>query len=397
MPKRIPPLTYQQIKSAKPRQKLYTLQDGYGLSLYIYPSGNKVWRLSFTRADKKRDSISLGRFPQYGLRKARQWRTQIHHQLANGTLNRGNLPEQAVSYTLFSATQHWYNHWKKNVTERYATQVYSALSRYILPTLGNKNLADIVPLDIVNCLRQVEKIGKFSLLHRIKTWLKQVFDFAIGEGRLANNVLTQISAKLFYNAEVTHFPALSPTQLPDLIAFLETSPLTPSTRLACYWQLITLTRPTETSRASFHELDFDKQLWVIPKERMKKRKAHEVPMSSAMHWVLRQIKLHHQGQTDYLFEGRKKQNPLDKESVRMALKRSSLPTTAHGLRALGRTYLSESGLWREEIIEAALAHALANKTISAYQRTSFLNERREMMEWWGNIILALVNKINLVK
>ena len=58
---------------------------------------------------------------------------------------------------------------------------------------------------------------------------------------------------------------------------------------------------------------------------------------------------------------------------------------AHGLRALGSTTLNEKG-FDADVIEAALAHSDKDEVRSAYNRTDYLDRRREMMAWWSKHI-----------
>lgn len=71
MAKIITPLTANQVKNAKPKDKLYKLSDGGGLALWVYPTGGRSWKLSFVQ-DGKQQTISLGRYPDFSLAEARE-------------------------------------------------------------------------------------------------------------------------------------------------------------------------------------------------------------------------------------------------------------------------------------------------------------------------------------
>ncbi len=81
----------------------------------------------------------------------------------------------------------------------------------------------------------------------------------------------------------------------------------------------------------------------------------------------------------YLFEGVK--GPLGRETVRMALKRMDIDSTAHGLRSLARTSLSQSGKFCREALESCLAHAVGSRVERAYNRYDYLEERREILAY----------------
>ena len=58
--------------------------------------------------------------------------------------------------------------------------------------------------------------------------------------------------------------------------------------------------------------------------------------------------------------------------------------TGHGFRSLFSTIANESGLWRSEVIEHALAHIEKDDVRAAYNRAEYLEERRRLMQWWAD-------------
>jgi integrase len=60
--------------------------------------------------------------------------------------------------------------------------------------------------------------------------------------------------------------------------------------------------------------------------------------------------------------------------------------TGHGFRSTASTLLNESGVWRPDVIEAALAHQDKNKVRRTYNRGLYWNERVEMAQWWSDYL-----------
>jgi hypothetical protein len=52
------------------------------------------------------------------------------------------------------------------------------------------------------------------------------------------------------------------------------------------------------------------------------------------------------------------------------------------MRSIASTVLNEKG-FQPDVIEAALAHIDTNEFRRAYNRSQYLDQRREMMAWWG--------------
>ena len=71
----------------------------------------------------------------------------------------------------------------------------------------------------------------------------------------------------------------------------------------------------------------------------------------------------------------------------MALKRMGFENklVAHGLRSLASTILNEEG-FNPDVIEAALAHTGKNEVRNAYNRATYLERRKPMMQWWSEHI-----------
>jgi integrase len=59
--------------------------------------------------------------------------------------------------------------------------------------------------------------------------------------------------------------------------------------------------------------------------------------------------------------------------------------TAHGFRTSFKTWAAETGV-RDEVSEAALAHTDPNKVRAAYRRTTYLEERRDLMQRWADFL-----------
>lgn len=61
---------------------------------------------------------------------------------------------------------------------------------------------------------------------------------------------------------------------------------------------------------------------------------------------------------------------------------------AHGMRSIARTAAEESGKFRTDVLEAALAHSKKDEIIAAYNRVEYLTERVALMQWWSDYVIA---------
>lgn len=155
------------------------------------------------------------------------------------------------------------------------------------------------------------------------------------------------------------------------------------------WQLLTITRPAEAAEARWDEIDFDANEWKIPAARMKMNRDHTVPLSDEAISILEVMKSLSGGR-EFIFPSRiKPTQPMNSQTVNAALKRAGLGgvLVSHGLRSIASTALNEQG-FPPDVIEAALAHVDKNEVRRAYNRSDYLEQRRPMMQWWADFVMA---------
>lgn len=148
-----------------------------------------------------------------------------------------------------------------------------------------------------------------------------------------------------------------------------------------------MTRPSEAGGARWDEIDRKQGLWVIPPERMKKRKEHSIPLTQQALALLDAIEPI-SGRSEFVFPS--DINPrqcTNSSTANVALKRMGFKgrLTAHGMRALASTTLNDQG-FDADVIEAALAHVDKNQVRGAYNRAQYLQRRQVMMAWWSERI-----------
>lgn len=78
---------------------------------------------------------------------------------------------------------------------------------------------------------------------------------------------------------------------------------------------------------------------------------------------------------------------MNSQTANAALKRIGFggKLAAHGLRSIASTYLNEEGL-ESDVIESCLAHIDKNEVRRAYNRSTYLERRKIIMEYWGEFV-----------
>ncbi|MBD0788437.1 tyrosine-type recombinase/integrase [Vibrio sp. Y2-5] len=393
MPKRTLPLSAAEVKEAKPKEKEYYLVDGNGLKLRIKPNGTKSWLFNYYKPfSNKRTNLGLGVYPNLSLANARieaaksrelltqqidpkDYRDELHAEKA---LN--------IKQTLEKVAESWFEVKKHKVSSDYAIDIWRSLELHIFPYLGKTPIAKITAPIVIEVVKVLENQGKLDTVKRLTQRLNEIMVFAVNTGLIYANPISDIKSA-FKKATKTHNPSLKPNQLPELIDNLSNSNARIVTQLLVLWQLHTMTRPNEAAAAKWNEINFNNKIWTIPKERMKNRKTHEVPLTQQTLGILNQIKPY-TGHREYIFPATHNfRQSINSQAANSLLKRIGFKnrTTAHGLRSLASTTLNEKG-FSPDLIEKALAHTDKNSVRNAYNHADYISRRRKMMLWWSNYI-----------
>jgi len=220
-------------------------------------------------------------------------------------------------------------------------------------------------------------------------------DFTLHDGDgLFLLVKTSGVGMAFEKPKKQNMPTQRPEELPKLMRSLVMSSLSVPTRCIVEWQLLTRLCPSEASGARWAEIDLDARLWTIPAERMKAKCEHIVPLSPQaldILEVLKPITAHR----EHIFPSRNDpKQPMNSQTANAALKRMGYggKLVAHGLRSIASTAMNEAGL-NADVIEAALAHSDKNEIRKAYNRSTYLEQRKGLMSWWGIFVSKSTNRV----
>ncbi|WP_434153397.1 integrase domain-containing protein [Klebsiella variicola] len=387
------PLTNNEILKAKPREKDFTLHDGDGLFLLVKTSGKKLWRFRYQRpGSSSRTNLSLGSYPALTLAAARQIRDQHLTTLAQG-MDPQQQQEQASEQrqieldSIFSTVAaNWFQIKSRSVTEDYAKDIWRSLDKDVFPTIGSIPVQEIKARTIVEALEPIKARGALETVRRLVQRVNEIMIYAVNTGLIDANPASGVGMA-FEKPKKQNMPTLRPEELPKLMRSLVMSNLSVSTRCLIEWQLLTLVRPSEASGARWVEIDLNAKLWTIPAERMKAKREHIVPLSTKaldILDVMKPISAHRQ----YIFPSRNDpKKPMNSQTANAALKRIGYggKLVSHGLRSIASTALNEAGM-NPDVIEAALAHSDKNEVRKAYNRTTYLMQRIELMNWWADFV-----------
>lgn len=387
------PLTNNEILKAKPREKDFTLHDGDGLFLLVKTSGKKLWRFRYQRPNStSRTNLSLGAYPALTLAAARLIRDQ-HLSLLAQDIDPQQQQEivseqrQIKLDSVFSTVAaNWFQLKSKSVTPDYAKDIWRSLDKDVFPAIGEIPVQEIKARTIIEALEPIKARGALETVRRLVQRINEIMIYAVNTGLLDANPASGVGMA-FERPKKQNMLTLRPEELPKLMRSIGMSNLSVPTRCLIELQLLTLVRPSEASGARWAEIDIDAKLWKIPAERMKAKREHIVPLSPQALEIL-EIMTPVSAHREYVFPSRNDpKQPMNSQTANAAIKRIGYGgrLVAHGLRSIASTAMNEEG-FNPDVIEAALAHSDKNEVRRAYNRSTYLEARRELMDWWGSAI-----------
>jgi len=390
------PLTDTAIRNAKPAGKQTKLYDEKGLFLLVTPKGGKWWRFKY-RFDGKEKQLSLGTYPDTGLKAARNDRDEARKLLAQG-IDPGehrkatkHLRAEATANSFEVVAREWFSRYSPGWALSHSNKIIRRLERDLFPLLGNRPIADIAAPELLGVLRRIESRGVLETAHRAKQNCGQIFRYAIATGRAERDPSSDLRGALAPWKPQHYATITNPKDIGQLLRAIDGYSGSNVTRAAMQLAPLVFVRPGELRQAEWEEFNLEQATWNLPAEKMKARQPHIVPLSTQAVVILREIhKLTGAGR--YVFPGsRSRKKPMSDNTINAALRgigyeRGSF--TTHGFRSMASTLLHEQG-WPSDVIERQLAHAERNSVKAAYNRAEHLPERRKMMQAWANHLYTL--------
>ncbi|EIZ1472120.1 tyrosine-type recombinase/integrase [Salmonella enterica] len=394
-------LTDLAIRRSKPKDKPYTLNDGNGLSLLIEPNGSKGWRLRY-RFSGKAKLMSLGTYPNVALADARTARDEAKKLIAGGIdpaevrKAKKREIESRFGNTFEGIAREWYEKRFDRWSPSYAEEMIETFEKDVFPYIGSRPIAEIKPMELLAVLSVLNDRGATEKLRKVRQRCGEVFRYAVITGRAEYNPAPDL-VSAFAPHKKEHYAFLKTDELPEFFRILNTYTGSLIVKLAMKLLILTGVRPGELRQAEWCEIDFDNRVWEVPKERMKMRRPHCVPLSEQSLNILEQLKPV-TGHYQYIFPGRiHHSKPMSEMAMNVLIRRIGYAgrVTGHGFRHTMSTILHEQG-YNTAWIETQLAHVDKNSIRGTYNHAQYLDGRREMLQWYADYMDALEHGENVV-
>jgi integrase len=386
------------LRNLKPANRPYKVSDFDGLYVYVTATGTCSWRYDY-RLDGKRFTITFGKYPDVSLVVARERLREARSSLAAGKSpvqerkKEKILKRKSNEDTFLAMGDAWFKSKSaiRSKAWRDANDLY--LRRDLNPRIGSFPINEITGQLILAAIKEVAETSGVKTAERVRQTAGQVFEYAIRQLRGTTNparILTQwteIPPK-------EHRRPLSPKEIPNFLTAIGRYPGLPTTKIAVWLLLLTFVRKNEITQATWEEFDLKGAMWTIPKERMKMKRPHIVPLSRQALDLLIVLKPLSLG-SNYLFPSNKGiDSPMNGTTINVMFKKMGYggSFTPHGVRSTASTILNEKGFGRDPI-ERQLAHTERDEIRAAYNHADYLPERKQMMQAWADYLDELV-KVN---
>ena len=223
---------------------------------------------------------------------------------------------------------------------------------------------------------------------KAKRRLSAIFKLAFAERHRTDNPIDQASAALpnrrGEQQRVQRQAALPYDQVADALSVVAATNAWLGTKLTFRFLVLTTARSGEVRGATWAEIDPDAALWTIPPTRMKASDEHRVPLSDAALEVLSEA----EGIADesgLLFPS-PRGKPMSDVTLSKLLRENHVPAVPLGFRSSFRDWAAQQTTFPRAVMEAALAHRVADEVQAAYFRSDLLEKRRALMQQWADYV-----------
>jgi integrase len=376
--------------------------DGDGLWLQVRDADHRSWLFRYTVGRKARQ-MGLGPLPDVSLAEARERAAQARHIIRDGgdpieqrreqrsirATKAGGATFRAASEKYIAAHE---SAWRSPV---HRAQWRNTLESEAFPKIGD---LPVNAIDTAAVTRVLEPIWhqKTETASRLRARIEAVLDYAAtmrwrsGEnparwrGHLSNIFESRRRlARAFHSEAVSQHHAALPWQ--EIASFLgDLRQQSGVAARALEFTILTACRTGETFGARWAEMDMDAAVWVIPAQRTKAGRTQRIPLTEAALASVSVVEALREGPESLVFPGAVAGKQLSATAMRKVLARMNRgELTVHGFRSTFRDWAAEATNHPREVAEAALAHALRDRTEAAYQRGDLMEKRRRLMDDWA--------------
>jgi integrase len=390
-------LTVFDVRNAKPKPKPYRMYDSGGLYLQVQPGGGRHWRFKYYWPAGKERLMSLGSYPEMSLADARRRRDEARLKLHDNIDPVAHKTAAAASSSadhansLEAVSREWISQVHQfEVVPEHSQRNLRRLELHVFPSLGKRPIRDIEPQEIATCLRRLLSAGKHATVEKVRPLLSQIFRFAIASKRATRDAARDAAALLpkYDRKEEKHFAAAtSPDEVRRVLTLIDGYRGFPPTIAGIKLATMLFPRPGKLASMKWADLNLAAQTWDYDPGKLMPPMLVPLPRQATL--ILNEMWALRRAESPYVFPGhRNPKRPMTTAAMSNAMLELGLrdDQKVHGFRATARTILVERLGISEPVVEMQLGHAVKDGNGRAYNRTTWLEQRREMLQMWADFL-----------
>lgn len=357
-----------------------------GFGLRVSYAGTKSW-VVLTRVNGKQVRFTIGRYPAISLKDARDIARQKLLDAQRGIDPRAEkrAKRDAEKYTVaFLGAEFIRRSIKPN--NRTWKETERIFRKEIYPTVGHLPVTEVTKRDINDILNRIVEGGHGTMSNRVHSVLSRFFNWCHEEDYVPFPPTFGVKKKAREHERDRY---LDDDELGRVWAAAEKIgwPFGPVIKLL----ILTGQRRQEVAGMKWAEIDLDRRLWTIPRDRAKSDRANEVPLSRMALDVLASLP-----SIDGLVFSTTGSTPVSgfqNAKERIDIESGVFNWKIHDLRRTVATNLARNGV-SQQIVGRVLNHSAGkNQGVTAiYNRYDYEAEKREALDGWGEKVRSLADR-----
>ena len=358
-------------------------RGGFGLTLHVHPTGVKSWQ-QHIYINGRQTNIGLGKYPAVSLADARSKALQNIRLVRRGGDPRKGRGVPTVMDIVEKVIARDAPTWRN--PERTAGEWRDAFRRHA-SDLGQRPIDEVTSAECTAVLGALWN-DRRDTASKLRQRLTAVFKLVVAEGYRIDNPVDAAYAALPRRRgdaqRKRHHAAVPHGEVAAALDAVDAGGGWTGAKLGLRFLVLTAARSGEVRGATWEEIDLGRAVWTVPAERMKAGVEHRVPLATGALDILRDAAGSLAGGRLLFPTIRGKQ--MHDNSLSKLLRDEGVAGVPHGFRSSFRDWAAERTDVPRAVVEAALAHRVADSVEAAYFRSDLFDRRRELMQAWSDYL-----------
>jgi len=379
-------LTVKSVESVAPDGDRREIPDGYlrGLYLIVQPSGAKSWAVRY-RHDGRPRKLTIGSYPVFDLKAAREAGSKALRAAAEGR-DPASAEKRTADSVEAVVAQFIERHLKRGYRPKPLKEAERLLRRYAVKPWGSRKISEIKRADVRNVLEGIVAGGAPIAANRVHSVVRKFFNWCLEHEFIETSPCAGLKPPA--GKEGSRDRVLSDDELRRIWQAAEK--LGPPYGAMVQLLVLMGQRRGEVAGMKWGEIDFEKRLWTLPRERVKNDRRHEVPLSSQAVTIIRALPRI----SDHFVFSLNAESPVNgfgKNKDRLDELSGVSDWVLHDLRRTVASGMARLGI-SLAVIEKILNHVPGSFAgiVGVYQRHEFTEEKRAALERWAEHVERLV-------